>query len=87
MAIVTGASTGIGEAIATALASLGASVVLSGRDTACLTAVHKITTEAGGAATVYTGDVKHEKTHQELVQLAVDKYGGEGCTSPSTAPA
>lgn len=75
VAIVTGASSGIGEAIARQLATAGAAVVVNGRDRQRLQAVAQSITAAGGRATVHVGDVKEEATHSELVQLAVDTYG------------
>ena len=75
VAIVTGASSGIGEVIAQQLAAAGAKVVLNGRDRQRLEAVKKTITAAGGQATVHVGDVRLEATHKELVKLAVDTYG------------
>ncbi|OHD65385.1 MAG: short-chain dehydrogenase [Spirochaetes bacterium RBG_13_51_14] len=50
-ALVTGASRGIGEAIALSLASLGAEVILVSRKLEGLTAVEKKITASGGKAT------------------------------------
>jgi NAD(P)-dependent dehydrogenase (short-subunit alcohol dehydrogenase family) len=52
VALVTGASRGIGAATARALAAAGAHVVLTGRDTKALEAVEEAIFEAGGAATI-----------------------------------
>jgi len=75
VALITGASSGIGESIAKALAAGGAKVVINGRDEGRLTAVQADITKAGGTASIHIGDVRHEKTHQELVELAVKEYG------------
>lgn len=52
LALVTGASRGIGAATAEALAAAGAHVVLTGRDTKALEAVEERIFAAGGAATI-----------------------------------
>jgi gluconate 5-dehydrogenase len=57
VALVTGASGGIGSEIAAALASAGAHVALSGRSADRLEATARSITEGGGAATTFPGDV------------------------------
>lgn len=57
LALVTGASRGIGAAIASALAAAGAHVVLTGRDTKALEAVEQAIFEAGGSATIAPVDL------------------------------
>ena len=52
LALVTGASRGIGAATAGALAAAGAHVVLTGRDTKALEAVEERIFASGGAATI-----------------------------------
>lgn len=52
LALVTGASRGIGAATAEALAAAGAHVVLTGRDTRALEAVEERIHAAGGQATI-----------------------------------
>lgn len=56
-AIVTGSSSGIGEAIARVLAASGATVVVSGRDSARARAVVDSITAAGGDAHAVTADL------------------------------
>ena len=51
VALVTGSSRGIGAATALALASAGAHVLLTGRDTKALEAIEDRIYQAGGAAT------------------------------------
>jgi len=57
LALVTGASRGIGAATAEALAAAGAHVVLTGRDTKALEAVEERIYQAGGAATIAPVDL------------------------------
>jgi NAD(P)-dependent dehydrogenase (short-subunit alcohol dehydrogenase family) len=72
-AIVTGASQGIGFAIAEGLAAEGARVVLVARRDDHLTeAVAKI----GANATYVVGDVADEDTARHTVAHAVDRHGG-----------
>jgi NAD(P)-dependent dehydrogenase (short-subunit alcohol dehydrogenase family) len=57
VALVTGASRGIGAAIAEALAAAGAHVVITGRDSKALEAVEERIFAAGGAATIAPVDL------------------------------
>jgi NADP-dependent 3-hydroxy acid dehydrogenase YdfG len=75
VAIVTGASSGIGEATAEALAKEGASVVLAARRVEELkTLADRITTEGGDAFVVET-DVTEEDDIDNLVETTMDEYG------------
>jgi len=57
VALVTGASRGIGAATALALAEAGAHVVLTGRDTKSLEGVEEAIFKAGGSATIAPVDL------------------------------
>ena len=57
VALVTGASRGIGAAVATALAQAGAHVVLTGRNSKSLEAVEEAVFAAGGSATIAPVDL------------------------------
>ncbi|MBH0112860.1 SDR family NAD(P)-dependent oxidoreductase [Novosphingobium sp. YJ-S2-02] len=57
VALVTGSSRGIGAATAIALASQGAHVILTGRDTKALESVEEQIFQAGGAATIAPVDL------------------------------
>ncbi len=75
VAIVTGASRGIGEAIARALAKHGASVVLSARKLEGLQRVAEAIAAEGGKAKPLPCHAGHEQEIQQLVAGAVDAYG------------
>jgi NADP-dependent 3-hydroxy acid dehydrogenase YdfG len=75
VAIVTGASSGIGEATAEALAKEGASVVLAARRVDELKALaDRIATEGGDAFVVET-DITEEDDIDNLVETTMDEYG------------
>jgi NAD(P)-dependent dehydrogenase (short-subunit alcohol dehydrogenase family) len=73
VAIVTGASSGIGPATATALASAGADVVLSGRDERRLEETALAVRRAGRRAVVVAGDLADDGTPRRLVAAAVEE--------------
>jgi NADP-dependent 3-hydroxy acid dehydrogenase YdfG len=74
-AIVTGASTGIGRAIAQHLGDAGAHVFLSGRTAASMEDSKKKIEEAGGKASVITADVRDVAQVRGLIDAAVDTTG------------
>ncbi len=76
VAVVTGASKGIGASIAKALAAEGAAVVVnyaSSKDGA--DALVKTITEAGGKAVAVHGDVSKASDAQGLIEAAVKNFG------------
>ncbi|HYZ26971.1 MAG TPA: SDR family oxidoreductase [Geminicoccaceae bacterium] len=76
VAIVTGASSGIGHATARLFAKEGAKVVVSARRQAELDALVAQIEEAGGQAIAVAGDVRDETLAKALVDIAVGRFGG-----------
>src|SRR4051812_15380795 len=72
---ITGASSGIGEATARHLASLGAGVVLGARRTDRLERLVAEITAAGGTAAAVRVDVTDPDDLQALVDTAVERFG------------
>jgi len=75
VAIVTGASKGIGKAVSIGYAREGASVVLASRSLDLLTAVEKEIRAAGGEATALSLDVRNPESVNAVVDKTVKKYG------------
>jgi NAD(P)-dependent dehydrogenase (short-subunit alcohol dehydrogenase family) len=76
VAIVTGASSGIGYATAKLFALEGAKVVVSGRRKAELDRLVAAIESDGGSAVALVGDVRDEGYAIALVALAVERFGG-----------
>ena len=74
-AVVTGASSGIGRAIAERIGASGAHVILSGRTEAPMQESAAKITAAGGRATVDVGDVRDPEVVRALVDRAVAADG------------
>lgn len=75
VAIVTGASRGIGRCIALALAAQGAKVVASARNAEALDKLVEEIKQQGGEATAVVGDVAVDTDASKLIDQAVAKYG------------
>ena len=75
-AIVTGASQGIGRAIALAFGREGANVVATARTTAAIEAVVAQVEEAGSAGLAVTADLGVERDIRRIADETTAKFGG-----------
>jgi len=75
VAIVTGASRGIGSAISIALAKEGATVVLAARSINKLEETARQVTKAGGKAQIVVTELTDEESIKNLVRTAKEKFG------------
>jgi len=75
IALVTGASRGIGRGIAEGLAAEGCSLLLTGRDEAALAAVRAKATALGGMAKSHAIDLRREDAAAALVAAVRAAYG------------
>jgi len=75
VAIVTGASAGIGAAVATALAHQGYALVLAARSVAALERLAGDVTRSGGAALPIPTDVTRPQEIDRLVRLSLERFG------------
>jgi len=73
--LITGASSGIGEALAYELAKNGASLILAARRTDRLqNVIHQIS-KKNGVAIAVSCDVTNESDLKQAVQLSIEKFG------------
>ncbi len=93
VALVTGASKGIGEAIALTLAAHGAKVVINSRKQEDIDKVANMIREAGGDCMALAGNAGDVATCKSLIDQTVSRYGGldilvnNAAANPSFGPA
>ena len=75
IAIVTGASSGLGIAFAAALAEAGADVVLAGRRTDRLVQTRAVVEDRGRRALVVTADIAQPDDARSVVDAAIAEFG------------
>ena len=75
VAVITGASAGIGKACADALASEGAKLVLVARRKERLDALVQTIQAAGGQAVAVEGDAREEQTALNALSAALKSFG------------
>jgi NADP-dependent 3-hydroxy acid dehydrogenase YdfG len=75
VALITGASAGIGQACARALAGEGARLVLTARRQERLDGLKKEAEWLGSDAVTFAGDAREEQTAIQTVKAAVDAFG------------
>ena len=73
--VITGASSGLGEATARLLSAQGASIVLGARRVGRLQSLADELTGSGGQALAVPTDVTHRDQVQKLVDAAVQEFG------------
>ncbi len=75
-AVVTGASTGIGRAIAQTIARNGARVGLVGRNVEGLRQTEKLIVESGGEARLFVADLRDQRTLERIAKEVEETWGG-----------
>ena len=75
VALITGASKGLGKTMALALGEAGAKLVLISRDERRLTETAEAIRSAGGEAEVFPADVSREEQVEQLEKKVIEKFG------------
>lgn len=76
VAVITGAASGMGLAMATRFAAEGASVVAGDWNAERLEAAVENIKASGGTIVGSQGNIAEQETAEGLVELAIDTYGG-----------
>ena len=74
--VITGTSSGIGEAMARLYSKMGAKVVLGARNEEKLSLLTQIIRSEGGEAIYVATDVTNESDCKRLIEVAVEAFGG-----------
>jgi NAD(P)-dependent dehydrogenase (short-subunit alcohol dehydrogenase family) len=75
VAIITGATSGIGRAAAIKFAEAGAKIAAVGRNTENLATLQKQIEDSGGVVTTIRADVTVESDAQKIVENTIENYG------------
>ena len=75
VAVVTGASSGVGREIALLFAKEGAKVVAVARRAERLAALEEQSKELAGEIVAYAGDISLEETNTKMIDFATEKFG------------
>ena len=75
IALITGASKGLGKAMAVALSQAGATIALVSRDEAKLQGVKREIEDSGGKAELFLADVKDEQQVERLETEVATRLG------------
>ena len=76
VAVITGASKGLGKAMALALGGAGASIALASRDVEQLNEVKQAVEDVGGKAQVFQADVSEEEQIRKLEHDVMGAFNG-----------
>lgn len=74
-AIVTGATSGMGRAVALRFAAEGAAIIAGGRNRERGESLLEEIRSSGGTASFFPGDVREEQVNRQLVETALAEYG------------
>lgn len=75
VAIITGATRGMGRATAELFAKEGANVVINGRDSQRGKEVVKVISQQGGSAIFVSADIRKPEANNQLVEKTIAKFG------------
>ena len=75
VAVVTGASSGVGKEIALLFAAEGAKVVAVARRAERLAQLEESSKELPGEIVAYAGDISLEETNEKMIDFAIEKFG------------
>ena len=75
VAVVTGASSGVGRDIALRFAKEGAKVVAVARRAERLAALEEQSKDLAGEIVAFAGDISIEETNEKMIDFAIEKFG------------